>query len=282
MRVAVIGATGFVGRHLTAELRKRGDVVVTVSLRDPSLAAAAVAACDAAVNLSGEPIAQRWNALVKQQIAYSRTEAPRKMLESLAECERHPSVFVSASAIGYYGSHENEALTEASPPGDDFLAQVCVQWEREAQRAANMGIRVAIVRTGVALGRDGGALGQMLPAFKAGFGGIIGSGRQWVSWIHVHDLVGMYLHCIDQGSGAFNATAPNPVTNAEFTRQLGHALHRPTVLPVPSFALRAMFGEGADVLTTGQRVLPARAEAEGFAFAFPTLDAAFADIFPRN
>ena len=278
MRVAVIGGSGFIGKHLTAALGSRGDDVIVTSLRDPSVTAAATANCDVVVNIAGEPIAQRWNALVKQRIDYSRTEAPRRMLEQLAKLRRKPGAYVSASAVGYYGPSGNDALTETSPPGNDFLAQVCVRWEHEAERAANLGMRVAIVRTGVALGRDGGALKQMLPPFKAGLGGIIGNGQQWMSWIHIRDLVNIYLRCVDGATGTFNATAPAPVTNAEFTLTLGRVLHRPVFLPVPAFALRMLFGEGASALTTGQRVLPARLQTEAYTFAFPTLEAALADV----
>ena len=278
MRVAVIGGSGFIGWHLTAALRSRGDDVMVTSLRDPSAAATAVADCDVVVNIAGEPVAQRWNALVKQRIDYSRTEAPRRLLERLANLQRKPRAYVSASAVGYFGPSGNNALTETNPPGNDFLAQVCQRWEHEAERAANLGMRVAIVRTGVALGRDGGALKQMLLPFKAGLGGIIGDGEQWMSWIHIRDLVNIYLRCIDGASGTFNATAPNPVTNAEFTLTLGHVLHRPVVLPVPTFALRMLFGEGASVLATGQRVLPARLQSEGYTFAFPGLETALSDV----
>lgn len=278
MHVGILGASGFIGRHLERVLRERGDAVVTASLRDPQGAADALAGCDAVVNLSGEPIAQRWNAHVKHAIVYSRTEAPRRFLNALGTKVHHPTSYISASAVGYYGTSESETFTESSPADTDFLGRTCAQWEQEAMRAAEFGMRVAIIRTGVALGIDGGALAQILPPFKLGAGGVIGSGRQWVSWIHIDDVVGIYLRALDGASGVLNATAPNPVTNAELTRSLGRAVHRPTVLPTPTFALRLMLGEGADILLSGQRVLPERTQAEGYGFRFTDLDAALATI----
>lgn len=271
MRVAIAGARGFIGRHLAAALRERGDIVVETSLRDPRAAATAAAGADAVVNLAGEPIGQRWNAGVKERIMSSRVDLPRAFITQLGAMENRPAAYISASAVGYYGTSETATFTEFSPPGNDFLARVCEGWETEANRAAEHGMRVAIVRTGVALGHDGGALAQMLPPFKLGAGGIIGNGRQWISWVHVDDVVGIYLLALDGTSGALNATTPNPVTNEQFTRALGEAVHRPTVLPMPTFALRMMLGEGARILLEGQRVLPRRTQDEGYRFAFETL-----------
>ncbi|MBV8638854.1 MAG: TIGR01777 family oxidoreductase [Candidatus Eremiobacteraeota bacterium] len=276
MRVGILGATGFVGRHLIRRLNARGDDVVTASLREPEDAARNLASCDAVVNLAGETISQRWSAAVKHNILYSRTQLPQRFLEAIGTFPAHPAVYISASAIGYYGTSDTATFTEDSPPGDDFLARVCIAWEREAVNAQMLGMRVAIVRTGVALG-DGGALGQMLAPFKLGAGGVIGDGRQWVSWVHVEDVAGIYLQAIDGASGVFNATAPNPVTNAQFTQALGRAVHRPTILPTPTFALRMLLGEGADLLLTGQRVLPQRTQAEGYAFRFTEIDDALAN-----
>jgi uncharacterized protein (TIGR01777 family) len=183
---------------------------------------------------------------------------------------------VSASAVGYYGASETVTFTESSPPGSDFLAEVCAGWEREASRAGELGMRVARIRTGIVLGPDGGALARLLPIFKAGLGGIIGSGRQWNSWIHIHDVVGIYLLAIDRAEDALNATAPEPVRNVDFTSALASALHRPAFLPVPEFALRLIFGEGASILTTGQRVLPERTMSLGYTFAFPQIGPALA------
>ncbi|HEV7179613.1 MAG TPA: TIGR01777 family oxidoreductase [Candidatus Baltobacteraceae bacterium] len=274
MRVGVIGASGFIGRHLVAALQRRGDAVVSASLRNPALAAARLRACETIVNLAGEPIAQRWSAPAKDRIVRSRTDAPRALIDVLGSVQPRPSAYVSASAVGYYGTSETETFVETSPPGRDFLAEVCIGWEREAMRAAEFGMRVAIVRTGVALGTDGGALAHMLPPFKIGAGGVIGNGKQWLSWVHVDDVVAMYLRAIDGASGVFNATAPTPVTNREFTRALGEALHRPAILPVPMLALRLMLGEGAEMLLNGQRVLPERAQAEGYRFAYTDLQTA--------
>lgn len=279
MKVLIIGGSGFVGRHLAAALRERGDTVAVASLREPAEAARAAAAYDAVVNLAGEPLAQRWNAELKQRIEESRADLPRRFLELVAHDSRRPSVYVSASAIGYYGTSETATFDEESPPGDDFLAHVCVAWEREARRAADLRMRVAIVRTGVALGTDGGALAKILPPFRAGAGGRVGSGRQWLSWVHIDDLVGIYLVALSREiDGVVNACAPNPVTNAEFTADLGAALHRPTKLPVPTIALRALLGEGADILLKGQRVLPRRTELIGYRFRFPELRAALVNL----
>jgi uncharacterized protein (TIGR01777 family) len=278
MNVLLLGGTGFVGRHLAAALRARGDEVAIASLREPTAAAAIAAAFDAIVNLAGETLAQRWNAEVKRCIEASRVELPRRFLDALAQRERRSSIYVSASAIGYYGTSETETFVEESPPGSDFLARVCVGWEREARRAGELGMRVALVRNGVALGTDGGALQKMLPPFRAGVGGRVGTGRQWLSWVHVDDLAQIYLMALDRGEGPINACAPNPVTNAVLTQELGSALHRPTAMPVPTIALRLLLGEGAQMLLTGQRVLPRRAQELGYRFEFPELRTALASL----
>ncbi len=278
MNVLLLGGSGFVGKHLAAALRERGDAVTIASLRDPAAAARAAAACDAVVNLAGEPLAQRWNAALKRRMQESRVDAPRRFLELAEQNSRRPLVYVSASAIGYYGTSETATFDEESPPGDDFLARVCVAWEREAGRAGELGMRVAIVRTGLALGNDGGALSKILPPFRAGAGGRVGSGQQWLSWVHIDDLAGIYLMSLDGVQGAVNACAPNPVTNSEFTEDLGAALHRPAKLPVPTLALRALLGEGADILLKGQRVLPRRTELLGYRFRFPELKGALANL----
>lgn len=278
MRVLVLGASGFIGTHLLAALRARGDDVATASLRDPAAAARAARGCDAIVNLSGESINQRWSSAAKRRIEESRTAAPRAFLDALEASGERPSAYVSASAIGYYGTSETAAFTESSPPGDDFLARVCIAWEREAQRAQTLGMRVAIVRCGVALGTDGGALKAMLGPFRLGAGGVVGNGKQWISWVHVDDAAAIYLRAIDGIGGVVNATAPNPVTNAEFTKTLGEVIERPTMVPVPSFALRAMLGEGADLVVRGQRVIPQRLNDEGYAFAYPSLEPALRSL----
>lgn len=278
LRVAVLGASGFVGKHLAAALRERGDEVVTASLRDPLEAARQCDGADVVVNVAGEAVAQRWTQQVKERIRTSRIDAPRALISAFEGLTRKPRAYVSASAVGYYGTSETETFTESSPPGNDFLAQVCVAWEAEAVRAAERGMRVAIVRSGLALGTDGGVMAKLLPIFRVGGGGPAGSGRQWFSWIHIDDLVGVYLMAADGGEGAFNATAPEPLRNADFTRALAHAVHRPAIFPVPAFALHVMFGEGADPILTGQRVLPERTLASGYRFAHPHIDGALAAL----
>ncbi len=270
MRVTVVGASGFIGRHLSAALRGRGDEVVEASLRNVNAAGQACEGSDAIVQLAGAPVATRWTARAKDEIRSSRVDATRALVDRLAELRARPKIYVSASAIGYYGASETATFTESSPPGSDFLAEVCVAWEREASRAGELGMRVARIRTGIVLGR-GGALARLLPIFKLGLGGVIGSGRQWNSWIHIDDVVGIYLLAIDRADGALNATAPEPVRNVDFTRALASALHRPAFLPVPAFAVRAIFGEGASILTTGQRALPERTLSLGYTFQYPQL-----------
>ena len=278
MKVGVSGASGFIGKHLCAALRARGDVVLEATLRNPQQAAAIASQCDAFVNLSGETLAQRWNERVKTEILLSRTSAPKQFFEALSKLESKPNVYVSASAIGYYGTSEVATFTESDPAGNDFLAGVCVEWERVAQTAKTLGMRAACVRAGLVLSVDGGALQRLLPLFKAGTGGRVGTGRQWYSWIHIDDAVGIYLLALDRLDGAINATAPNPVRNAEFVDTLAHTLHRPSALPAPPFMIKLALGEGATLVLDGQRVLPARARAEGYTFKFPTLGAALADL----
>ena len=279
MKLLLLGGSGFVGKHLCAALQRRGDRVVSASLRDPEAAAEAARACDGVVNLAGEPVAQRWSAAGKERIVSSRTRAPHRFLEACRAAGIRLPFYVSASAVGYYGTSESASFDEGSPAGDDFLARTCVAWEAEALRARELGARVAIVRTGIVLGTDGGALQKMLPVFRLGTGGIVGTGRQWLSWIHIADVLGIFLAAIDRGEGAYDATAPNPVTNAAFTQALAEALHRPAVFPVPTFALRLALGEGADVVASGQRVLPKRTTEElGYAFIYPQLEPALADL----
>jgi uncharacterized protein (TIGR01777 family) len=279
MRVTVIGASGFIGRHLSAALRDRGDEVVEASLRNAEAAAQACEGSDAIVQLAGAPVITRWSARAKDEIRRSRVDATRALVDALWQLRARPTVYVSASAVGYYGASETATFTESSPPGDDFLARVCVDWEREASRAGEFGMRVARIRTGIVLGRHGGALARLLPIFQAGLGGIIGNGRQWSSWIHIDDVVGIYLLAVDRAEGALNATAPEPLRNVDFTWALASALHRPAFIPVPAFALYLIFGEGASILTTGQRVLPERTLSLGYEFAYPQIaDALVSDV----
>lgn len=299
MQVVVSGATGFVGRHLVAQLQERGDEVVAVT-RDTGKALRllgrgvravtwredelreAVGSAGAIVNLAGEIIfGQRWSAAQKQRILDSRVEATEKLVAAIQRDGPKPAVLVSGSAIGYYGAHEDEDLDEGSPPGDDFLADVCKRWESAALAAEEAGVRTVVIRTGIVLGQGGGALQRMAMPFRLFAGGPVGSGRQWFSWIHIDDLTGIILHAIDSEDlrGPLNATAPEPRTNVDFSKALGRALGRPSWIPVPAFALRLLFGEGAGFLVTGQRVLPKRTEASGYSFKYPTAEEALADLY---
>jgi uncharacterized protein (TIGR01777 family) len=254
------------------------------ALREPA-PAAALRGRDAVVHLAGEAVAQRWSGRAKRAIRESRVRGTRNLVEGLRasgggngdDAER-PTVLVSSSAIGYYGAHGEEPLDEEAPPGSDYLARVCVEWEAQAQAAQELGLRVVQVRTGVVLDRDGGALAKMLPPFRLGLGGPVAGGRQYVSWIHPRDLVEiMRVALLDaRWSGAVNATAPEPVTNSELAAALGHALHRPALLPVPGLALRALYGEMAQIVTTGARVLPAKPLMLGYDFYHPHLEGALA------
>ncbi|MCW2967382.1 MAG: hypothetical protein JWM71_1154 [Solirubrobacteraceae bacterium] len=290
MRIALTGASGLIGTRLAERLRARGDDVTILSRRadrgvrwDPVAEPApadALRGRDAVIHLAGENVAQRWTEPVKERIRTSREQGTRNLvagLRALADAER-PGVLVSGSASGYYGPRGDEEVTEASGPGDDFLAEVCVAWEREAQAAAELGLRVVCVRTGIVLDKDGGALAKMLPPFRLGIGGPVAGGRQWQPWIHADDEVGILLAAMDGGgwSGAVNASAPHPVTNASFSKALGRALHRPAIAPVPALAIRALYGEMASIVTTGVRMVPARALELGYAFAHPDLDEALA------
>jgi uncharacterized protein len=274
VRVTILGASGFIGRRLGAALRARGDTVVEGSLRDPARAAAASAGSDVVVNLAGAPVSVRWTEEAKREMMRSRVDLPRAFLEALADVPERPKAYVSGSAVGYYGTSPTATFTETSPPGEDFLAQVCVAWEAEADRAAALGMRVAKVRTGLVMGPEGGVLGKLLPLFRLGLGGVVASGRQWQSWIHADDEVGILVHAIDGAEGVLNAGAPNPVTNRDFTHALGRAVGRPTLFPVPAFAGKLLFGEGAMMLNEGQRVLPERTLASGYVFRHPDLDEA--------
>jgi uncharacterized protein (TIGR01777 family) len=239
---------------------------------------------DAVVNLAGTGIADsRWTDERKADILSTRMAATRSLVTAIARAAVPPRVFVSASGVGYYGPRGSEIITESTPPGTDFLAQVCVEWEREADQASAV-TRVAIVRTGVALHPEGGALARMLLPFRLGAGGPLGAGTQYMPWIHRDDWVDLVRWLIaEPGSrGAFNGTSPEPATNAEFARALGRALRRPAILPVPAFGLRLLLGEMADLLLTGQRVVPARALEMGFRFRFEKLDEAFKDLLTRK
>jgi uncharacterized protein len=269
MRITITGGTGLIGSKLAARLRERGDDVTTLSLRKDELAPK-LEGRDAVVHLAGENLAQRWTDKAKREILDSREQGTRRLVASLPDSVK---TLVSASAVGYYGPRGAEEVTEDDPPGDDFPARVCVAWEREANAAS---ARVVTVRTGVVLDASGGALAKMLLPFKLGIGGPVAGGKQYMPWIGVDDLVGIYIAALDgeDWRGPVNATAPSPATNADFSKALGRALHRPAVLPIPGLALRALYGDMAAIVTTGQRAIPRNALAHGYEFAHPNLDEA--------
>jgi uncharacterized protein (TIGR01777 family) len=276
-----------IGTRLVAELLAKG-AEVTVLTRDPDRARSklgevtavpwdlmnepappdALAGRDAVLHLAGEPVAQRWSESATRGIRESRVLGTRNLLSGLQQAQPRPATLISSSAIGYYGPHGEEPLDEEAAPGSDFLADVCVHWEAEAARAGDLEMRVVQVRTGVVLDSSGGALATMLTPFRLGVGGPVAGGRQYISWIHADDVVGIMLSAIQGASwsGPVNATAPEPVSNAEFSRALGKALHRPALLPVPGFALRGLYGEMAELITTGARVVPAKALVLGYQF----------------
>lgn len=311
MRVTVTGATGLIGPQVVTALRARGDDVTVLS-RDPQRAqsrleastrppaalndspgpieaarwdpvrepapGAALAGRDAVVHLAGESVAQRWTVKAMRTIRESRVIGTRHLVQGLAALgeDERPSVLIGGSAIGYYGAHGDEPIDEEAPCGVDFLAQTCNAWETETVAAERLGVRVVRVRTGVVLHRDGGALAKMLTPFKLGVGGPVAGGRQYISWIHPDDLVGIVLEAIDTDAwrGPVNATAPQPERNRDFSKALGRVLHRPSLLPVPGVALGLLYGEMAQIVTTGARVLPTRALVLGYEFRYPRLEPA--------
>jgi uncharacterized protein (TIGR01777 family) len=288
----ITGASGFIGRKLVHLLLSEGHSVEYLGRRrSPDLDSRAafhpwnpgerpplssVPPVDTIVHLAGEPVAQRWTPEVKQRIYTSRVEGTRQLVSAIGELRQKPAVLVSASAVGYYGNRGGEVLTESSSPGADFLAKLCVDWEREANRAHEFGIRVVRIRIGIVLGRDGGALKQMLRPFRLGIGGRLGSGQQWMPWIHVDDLLRLFVFAASNPSieGALNGSSPEPVTNAEFTRSLARALHRPAIFPVPKFALKIALGEFADYMFASLRVVPEATKQSGFEFTHPELGGA--------
>jgi uncharacterized protein (TIGR01777 family) len=293
MRVTLTGATGRLGTLIADALKQRGDDVTILSrsaakgvqwdpLRGPA-PAQALAGRDAVIHLAGEDIAQRWNDESLRRIRESREVGTHNLVEGLRAADMRPQTLVSASAVGYYGNR-HDPVDEDSPPGDDVLAQVCVAWEREAERAAELGMRVVRVRTGVVLDRHGGALEKMLLPFRLGIGGPVAGGRQPLPWIHVDDVVGIYLRALDDDrwSGPVNATAPEPVSNKEFSRALGRALHRPAIAPVPGFALSLLYGGMAQLVIEGQRAVPRRTLELGYAFQHPELDEALRSALQKT
>jgi len=293
--IVIAGGSGFLGRKLATRLTSEGHKVVTLSRR-PSTGANEIAwqpdgnagalsrhleGIDAVVNLAGENIAgRRWTSARKSALKTSRILSTRTLVRAAAAAARPPGIFISGSAIGYYGPHGDEPVAESTPAGSDFLAQLCVEWEAEARKVESAATRLVILRTGLPLDRDGGALGKMLLPFRLGLGSTLGSGDQFMPWIHVDDWTAMVSWLIrnDRAAGAFNATAPEPVTNRTFTRTLGRVLHRPAILHAPAFMLRAALGEMASVLLHGQRVLPAAAEHHGFRFSHRALEPALESL----
>jgi uncharacterized protein (TIGR01777 family) len=298
MRVTVSGATGLIGSRLVERLTARGDEVTVLSrnpervrsrrwraaaigwdpLHEPA-PADALDGRDAVVHLAGESLSQRWSDESRERIRASRETGTGNLVAGLRTADPRPRTLVSSSAVGYYGPHGDEQLDETAPAGEDFAAQVCVAWERSALAAEELGVRVVLVRTGVVLDAEGGALAKMLPPFRLGLGGPVAGGRQYLSWIHRDDVIGLYLAALDgeQWRGPINATAPAPVTNAAFSKALGRALHRPAIAPVPRLALKALYGEMEQLVTTGQRAVPKRALELGYAYRHPDLDEALRD-----
>jgi uncharacterized protein (TIGR01777 family) len=300
LKVAVTGATGTIGKALVRALRDRGDEVVVLS-RDPDRArealggdveahawadpesqpapAEALATVDAVVHLAGERVDQRWSDDAKRRIRDSRVLGTRNLVAGMRDAGARLQTLVSASASGYYGPRGDEPVSEQEPPGHDFLAEVVTGWEREARAAEELGVRVALMRTGVVLSPDGGALARMLTPFKLGVGGPIAGGRQYMPWIHADDVVGAYLFALDNeaASGPVNLSAPEPATNRDFSKALGRTLHRPAFAPVPGFAVGLLFGEMATIVVTGVRMVPQRLEELGYSFRQPDLQAALAD-----
>jgi uncharacterized protein len=280
-RVLVTGASGFVGSALRERLHARGDETEGVSLRDAGAPTPAqVEAADAIVNLAGESVDGRWTAAKRDAILTSRVDGTRRLVDAVAAASARPRVLVSASAIGWYGDRGDETLDEDSPGGAGFIYDVASAWEAEATRAADLGVRVVVVRFGLILGRQGGALPRLVRPTRLLAGGPLGSGRQWWAWVHLDDVTGILLHALDDGAvgGVLNATAPDPRRQREFARALGAALHRPAVTPAPAVALRLLLGGFASELLSSRRVVPKRTGASGYAFAHPRLEGALADL----
>ena len=305
MKIFVMGGTGLIGSALVSRLTSRGDEVVLLTRRpaharerwgnqctivegDPMKAGPwmqVVNDCEAVVNLVGESIfARRWNDEFKKLLRDSRINSTQNVVQALAQSPKtpagNPKVLVNGSAIGYYGPCGDEELTEETLAGSDMLAQLAFEWELVTNPAEAAEVRVVRIRTGVVLDKNGGALPQMLTPFKLGLGGPIGSGKHWFSWIHIDDEVGIILLALDHPGaiGPINATAQHPVTNKGFSKALGRALHRPAILPTPPFALKLLLGQVAEILTTGQRVIPAKALSLGYQFKFPDIDPALSDL----
>ena len=300
-RVCVSGGTGFIGKEVVKELLRDGCQVCVLTREAEKAKAAmqgeevrvavpaqwkeAICSCDAVINLAGEPVASRWSEHIKAEIMQSRVNATRSIVDAINGCPdgKRPSTFVSASAVGYYGTSDTATFDESSPPGNDYLAQVCQAWEKEAQKV-NPETRLAIVRIGVTLERDGGALGRMLPAFQMFAGGPVGSGKQWFSWIHREDLVRLLVEASRNKNyeGVYNGTAPNPVRMEDTCQAIARNMGRSSWLPVPSVVLQAVLGEGAATVLEGQQVLPTRTLEAGFEFKYKTIFDAMAAILRKE
>lgn len=299
MKITISGASGLIGRRLLKTLGNAGHSLhvlsrhagtnlppnVRISVWDALRGeppAAALEDADAVIHLAGAPVAQRWTDDSKRLIRDSRVAGTRNLVQALSRLSRKPAALICSSAIGYYGSRGDEILTESSSPGNGYLSEVCIAWEKEAQAAEAFGMRVVRIRTGIVLDARGGALQKMLPPFRMGAGGKLGDGKQWMSWIHLEDLAALYAFALESSlAGAVNGVAPNPVTNSDFTRALAGALHRPAMFPMPAFGLRIMFGEMSEMLLASQRVAPKAAEAAKFRFQYPQLEAALDSVLRK-
>lgn len=290
MRVAVTGATGTIGRELVRQLQARGDEVVAVSRNPASAGMTAVgwdgldlAGFDGVVNLAGEPLDQRWSDEAKERIRSSRVDATRRVVEALGAAEPRPRVLVSQSAEGYY-PRGNAPVAEDSPPGSGFLSQIVEAWEGEARKAEDLGVRVVLTRTGVVLAHDGGALPKMLVPFKLGVGGPVAGGSQPFPWVHVADVAGAIVHLLDTdaASGPVNVVAPDKHTNKTFTKALGRVIKRPTVVPVPGFAISLLYGEMGSTVTEGSNPDPSKLQALGYRFSHPDLEEALRDAVAKS
>jgi uncharacterized protein len=303
VKVFMTGGTGFVGTYLAGRLMEKGHgVTVLTSMLNaadrkksavsylvgnptfPGKWQEAIRDHDVIVNLAGASIFSRWTPEQKKILRASRIETTRNLVDAIPEKGERTITFFSTSAVGYYGFHGDEILTESSPAGNDFLARLAADWEEEALRAADKGVRVVITRFGIVLGRDGGALGQMIPLFRYFLGGPLGSGRQWFSWVHMADLTAAYLFLLGRPeiAGAVNCCSPNPVRNKDLGRAIGNVMHRPSLLPAPGFMIRLILGEFGDVLLKGQRVSPRRLLDAGFAFQYPHIEAALSNIIGKK
>ncbi|HZD40657.1 MAG TPA: TIGR01777 family oxidoreductase, partial [Terriglobales bacterium] len=299
--LVITGATGFIGSPLCSRLLEQGHTLTLLTRSAPRSAAAqnkrwlhwtpgasgvwekSIDGADGIINLAGEPLAaSRWTPQQKQKIRMSRIEATNALVDAAAKAEQRPRFLINASAVGYYGPRGDELITEGAAAGTDFLAETTRDWENEAMKAKSLGVRVVCLRSGMVLGSHGGALAKMVPPFKLFIGGPLGSGKQWISWIHMEDEVGLILHLAGhaEASGPVNATAPNPVTMKEFCRTLGQVLGRPCWAPVPALALRLLLGEMAEMVLTGQKVIPAAAEKWGYQFRYPYLEGALQACMP--